>query len=76
MKFITDFFAALGDIISSIVDFVIDFFIGLIDFFGRIPEYYDIVVSYLELVPPEFLVWMSLIIATALIFVIIGRRGK
>lgn len=76
MSFITDFFSALGEIISSIIDFIVDFFTGLIDFFSMIPEYIDVVFQYLDMIPPEFLVWGSLFLSVSLIFVIIGRRGK
>lgn len=75
MKYIVDFFKALGDIISSIVDFIVDLFKGLISFFTSLPDYIEILESYLDLVPTQAKVFFTMVLAAVLIFVIIGRRG-
>nr|DAF94968.1 MAG TPA: hypothetical protein [Inoviridae sp. ct4fI15] len=36
MKYIVDFFTKIADVITAIVDFVIDLFKGLINFFTEI----------------------------------------
>ena len=53
MKYIVDFFTALGDIISAVVDFIIDLFKGLISFFTSLPDYIGIIESYIDLVPAQ-----------------------
>lgn len=75
MKYIVDFFKALGDIISSIVDFIVDLVEGLITFFTQLPDYISLVESCIGLVPSSFVVLFTLVLAAVLIFVIIGRRG-
>ena len=75
MEYIIDFFVMLGDIISSIVDFVIDFFTGLIDFFTSIPEYVETIEQYMDLLPTPLIAIAALALAAQLIFIIIGRRG-
>lgn len=75
MHYIVDFFKALGDIIQSIVDFIVDLFKGLVSFFTSLPDYIEVVESYLDLVPTPFKVMFTMVLATVLIFVIIGRRG-
>lgn len=75
MKYIVDFFTVLGDIISAVVDFVIDLFKGLVSFFTSLPDYIEILESYLDLVPTQAKVLFTMVLAAVLIFVIIGRRG-
>lgn len=75
MKYIVDFFKALGDIISSIVDFIVDLVEGLITFFTQLPDYISLIESCFGLVPSSFVVLFTLVLAAVLIFVIIGRRG-
>lgn len=75
MKYITDFFSALGDIIQSIIQFVIDLFTGLVDFFQQVPEYVEVIEGYIELIPEPLLAIAIMVLAAQLIFIIIGRRG-
>lgn len=75
MKYIVDFFTALGDVISAVVDFVIDLFKGLVNFFTSLPDYIEIIESYIDLVPAQAKVLFTMVLAMVLIFVIIGRRG-
>lgn len=75
MSYIVDFFKALGDIISSIVDFIVNLFQNLVDFFASIPEYVEIVEGYFDLLPDEIKVFAVMVLATSLIFIVIGRRG-
>lgn len=75
MQYVVDFFKGLGEIITSIIEFIIDFFTGLIDFFLQIPEYVAIIESYIELIPEPLLAVAILALAAQLIFIIIGRRG-
>ena len=76
MTYIVDFFKALGEIISSIVQFIIDLFTGLVEFFMEIPEYIEIVEGYIDMLPPFILPFVAMVLAAQLIFLIIGRRGK
>ncbi len=75
MSYIIDFFKSLGEIISSIVDFIIDFFEGLVSFFADLPEYLKVLETYVDIVPDEIKVMLLLVLSVSLIFVIIGRRG-
>lgn len=75
LVYIVDFFKSLGDIISSIVDFIVDFFKNLIDFFASIPDYVSIVESFISLLPTEIKVFAVMVLASSLIFIVIGRRG-
>lgn len=75
MKYITDFFSALGEIIQSIVQFVIDLFTGLVEFFLQVPEYVEIIESYINLIPEPIFSIAVMALAIQLIFIIIGRRG-
>lgn len=75
MSYIIDFFKSLGEIISSIVDFIIDFFEGLISFFVDLPDYISTLETYIDIVPDEIKVMLLLVLSISLIFVIIGRRG-
>lgn len=75
MQYIVDFFKGLGETITPLIKFIIDFFTGLFDFFVQIPEYVEIIESYIELIPEPILPIALLALAAQLIFVIIGRRG-
>lgn len=75
MKYITDFFSALGDIIQSIIQFVIDLFTGLVEFFAQIPEYVEIIESYIKMIPEPIVAVVIMALSAQLIFIIIGRRG-
>lgn len=75
MQYIVDFFKALGNIISSIVDFIVDLFEGLVKFFTQLPDYVELLESYLDLVPTPVKVMFTMVLACVLIFLIIGRRG-
>lgn len=76
MQYIVDFFKELGEIISSIVQFIIDLFTGLVEFFLDIPEYVTIIEGYINMLPPFILPFAVMVLAAQLIFLIIGRRGK
>lgn len=75
MQYIVDFFKALGDIISSIIDFIVDLFTNLFNFFTSIPEYVEIIEGYLDLLPAPIKVFAVMMLASSLIFIVIGRRG-
>lgn len=75
MSYIVDFFKALGDIISSIIDFIVSMITGLVDFTLMIPEYVDMLTDLIEQLPGELVGFASLTLAAALIFLVIGRRG-
>lgn len=75
MKYITDFFSALGEIFQSIINFIIDLFTGLVDFFMQVPEYVEVIESYIELIPEPLFAIAIMALAAQLIFIIIGRRG-
>ena len=75
MKYITDFFSALGEIIQSIIHLVIDLFTALVEFFLQVPEYVDIIESYIDLIPEPLIAIALMALAAQLIFIIIGSRG-
>lgn len=75
MKYIVDFFTSLGEIINTIIEFIIDLVEGIIKFFTDLPTYIELLESYLELVPTPFIVMFTMVLACTLLFVIIGRRG-
>lgn len=75
MKYITDFFSALGEIIQSIIQFVIDLFTGLVEFFAQIPEYVEIIEGYIKMIPEPIVAMVIMALSAQLIFIIIGRRG-
>lgn len=75
MQYIVDFFKSLGDIIGSVVDFIVNLFTNLVNFFTSIPEYVEIVRGYLDLLPDPIKVFAVMVLATSLIFIVIGRRG-
>lgn len=75
MQYIVDFFKSLGEIISTIVDLIIDLVEGIIKFFTDLPTYIDLLESYLELIPTPFIVMFTMVLACTLLFVVIGRRG-
>lgn len=76
MQYIVDFFKALGDIIESIIKFIIDLFTGLFEFFTQIPEYVTTVEEYTQLLPDFVIPFVVMVLAAQLIFIIIGRRGR
>lgn len=76
MQYIVDFFKALGEIITSIVEFIIDLFTGLVDFFAQIPEYVDLAENYIDTLPDFAIPYAVMVLAATLIFLIIGRRGR
>ena len=76
MSYITEFFKTCGDIISSIVDFIKSFVESLIQFLGMIPQYAGMIGDLISDLPPVLVGFASATLAAALIFVIIGRRGK
>ena len=76
MQYIVDFFKALGDIIESIIKFIIDLFTGLYDFFTQIPEYVTTAEAYIDLLPDFVIPFVVMVLAAQLIFIIIGRRGR
>lgn len=76
MQYIVDFFKALGEIISSIVEFIVDLFTGLFEFFKQLPEYVGTVEEYIELLPDLVIPFAVMVLAAQLIFLIIGRRGR
>ena len=75
MQYIVDFFKSLGDIIGSVVDFIVNLFTNHVNFFTSIPEYVEIVQGYLDLLPDPIKVFAVMVLATSLIFIVIGRRG-
>ena len=75
MTYIVEFFKALGDIISSIVEFIVDLVTGLIDFFLMLPDYVDMIMDLISQLPPVVVGFSSATMAAALIFIVIGRRG-
>lgn len=75
MQYIVDFFKSLGEIISTIIDLIIDLVEGIIKFFTDLPTYIDLLESYLELIPTPFIVMITMVLACTLLFVVIGRRG-
>lgn len=76
MQYIVDFFKALGEIITSIVEFIIDLFTGLVDFFAQIPEYVELAEQYIDTLPEFVIPYAVMVLAATLIFIIIGRRGR
>lgn len=76
MSYIVDFFKSIGDIISHIVDFIKSFVESLIQFITMIPEYAGMIGDLISELPPVLVGFASATLAAALIFVIIGRRGK
>ena len=76
MSFITDFLKTCGDIISTVVDFIKSFVESLIAFLAMIPEYAGMIGDLISDLPPVLVGFASATLAAALIFVIIGRRGK
>lgn len=76
MTYIVEFFKTIADVISSGIDYVVDFFAGLVDFFTQIPEYVSIVKSYIDLLPTGIKVFVVMVLSASLIFVVIGRRGN
>lgn len=76
MQYIVDFFKGLGEIIQSIIEFIIDLFTGLVEFFTQIPEYTETVESYIEQLPDFIIPAVTMLLAAQLIFIIIGRRGR
>lgn len=75
MTYIVEFFKAIGDIISSIVEFIVDLVTGLIDFFLLVPDYVDMITELISQLPPVVVGFSSATMAAALIFIVIGRRG-
>lgn len=76
MQYIVDFFKALGEIITSIIEFIIDLFTGLVDFFTSIPEHVQTVEEFFELMPEFTVPFIVMVLAAQLIFLIIQRRGQ
>lgn len=76
MSYIVDFFKTCGDIISTVIDFIKSFVESLVSFIGMIPEYVGMISDLISDLPPVLVGFASATLAAALIFVIIGRRGK
>lgn len=75
MSYIVDFFSALADVSTAIIEFIVDLFTGLVGFFTQIPEYVDTLEGYIDLLPSPVLPIALMVLAAQLIFIIIGRRG-
>ena len=76
MNYIVNFLKSVGDIISHIVDFVKSFIESLVQFITMIPSYAGMIGDLISELPPVLIGFASATLAAALIFVIIGRRGK
>lgn len=75
MQTIIDFFTEIGKIIDSVIQWLIDFFAGLLEFTTSLPEYIDLVYSYIDAMPDLVSTIAVTTISFTLIFLVIGRRG-
>ena len=76
MGFLVDFFTTIGEIITMVIDFVIDFAKGIVQFFLDLPDYIETVTVYIDILPEAIKAIATLTLSFILIFVVIGRRGK
>lgn len=76
MKYIVDFFSAIAEVITSLVNLLIDTVTSLVQFFLDLPDYILLIESFIELLPASIKVIAVMTLSAILIFVIIGRRGK
>lgn len=74
MQAIIDFFVGLGDVISKVIDFVVDFFMDLVYVIGLLGQFVLEIPGYFSWLPGVAISLLVTIFSIVVIYMILNRK--